>query len=331
MAAAQIIQGLTAGLSSLGGALTAGIQHKYNKKLADYQNDINIENWNMQNEYNSPANQRKRLEEAGINPAAVFGSNGSSAGNAGQIAQYQQPGVDITNSMLSAGQLAQVAANIRKTNAEAENIENANPYVAAKEQAQINSIIAGGKLSDSQAALNEEKRINTIKERDVIIKQLEELDSKIALNAATAGNQTAQKNLNDARLLTEYIIQEAERAKTEKVNAETIYQKAVNQFIKETGILPNQGLATTLTDILTTDTPSANRLKAGAVVSALSVIPGLGKGVKYLGRVGAKSFGKAAGKYAGWRAKKAAAKAAGKSVAARASSLYPEGMAIPRR
>ena len=329
--AAALIQGLTAGLSSLGGMATAAVQHKYNKKLADYQNDINIENWNMQNEYNSPVNQRKRLEEAGINPAAVFGSNGASAGNAGQIAQYHSPTVDIAQSMLSAGQLAQAAANIRKTNAEAENIENANPYVAAKEQAQINSIIAGGKLSDSQAALNEEKRMNTIVERDVLVKQLEELDSKIALNAATAGNQTAQKNLNDARLLTEYVIQEAEKAKVEQVNAQTIYQKAVNQFIKETGLLPNQGLATTITDILTSDTPSANRLKAGAVASALSFIPGLSKGVKYVGKVGAKYFGKAAGKYAGWRAKKAAAKAAGKSVAARASSLYPEGMAIPRR
>ena len=331
MAAAQIIQGLTAGLSSLGGMATAAVQHKYNKKLADYQNDINIENWNMQNEYNSPKAQRERLEAAGINPAAVFGSNGTSAGNAGQIAQYQQPGVDITQSLLSAGQLAQAAATIRKTNAEAENIENANPYVAAKEQAQINSIISGQKLSDSQAALNEEKRINTVRERDVLIKQLEELDSKIALNAATAGNQSAQKELNNARLLTEYIIQEAERAKTENINAQTIYQKAVNQFIKETGLLPNQGIATTLTDILTTDTPSANRLKAGAVVSALSVVPGLGKGVKYLGRVGAKYFGKAAGKIAARRATKAAGKAAAKSTAARAASLYPEGLAIPRR
>lgn len=331
MAAAEVIQGVTAGLSSLAGMAGAAVQHKYNKKLADYQNDINIENWNLQNEYNSPAAQRKRLEAAGINPAAVFGSNSTSTGNAGAIAQYHQPSVDITQSMLSAGQLAQAAATIRKTNAEAENIENANPYVAAKEQAQIDSIIAGKKLSDTQAALNEEKRINTVRERDILIKQLEELDSKIALNAATAGNQTAQKNLNDARLLTEYIIQEVEKAKVENVNAQTIYQKAVNQFVKETGLLPNQGIATTLTDILTTDTPAANRLKAGAVVSALSVIPGMGKGVKFLGRVGAKAFGKAAGKIAARRATKAAGKAAAKSTAARAASLYPEGLAIPRR
>lgn len=331
MAAAEIIQGLTAGLSSLGGMATAAVQHKYNKKLADYQNDINIENWNLQNEYNSPAAQRKRLEAAGINPAAVFGANGTSAGNAGQIAQYHQPSVDIAQSMLSAGQLAQAAANIRKTNAEAENIENANPYVAAKEQAQINSLIAGEKLSKSQAALNEEKRINTIKERDILIKQLEELDSKIALNAATAGNQTAQKNLNDARLLTEYVIQEAEKAKVEQVNAQTIYQKAVNQFVKETGILPNQGLATTITDILTSDTPAAKGLKVGAVLSALNFIPGAGNAIKAGSKVVGKAAAKVAGKYASWKAKKAAAKAAAKSVAARASSLYPEGMAIPRR
>ena len=126
---------INAGIGAVAGAITAGVQHKYNKKMADYQNDINIENWNLQNEYNSPANQRKRLEEAGINPAAVFGSNGSSAGNAGQIAPYQRQGVDITQSLMNGAQLSVLAAQARKTNAEAANTEAQNPYAGATAQA----------------------------------------------------------------------------------------------------------------------------------------------------------------------------------------------------
>ena len=39
-----------------------------NLKLAQYQNDWNLAQWNRQNAYNSPAAQRARYEEAGINP-----------------------------------------------------------------------------------------------------------------------------------------------------------------------------------------------------------------------------------------------------------------------
>lgn len=38
------------------------------------------EMWNKQNEYNLPINQRKRLEEAGINPNLAFGSSASAMG-----------------------------------------------------------------------------------------------------------------------------------------------------------------------------------------------------------------------------------------------------------
>lgn len=38
-----------------------------------YQNDMNRQNWLEQTEYNSPANQMKRLIEAGLNPNLVYG------------------------------------------------------------------------------------------------------------------------------------------------------------------------------------------------------------------------------------------------------------------
>ena len=45
-----------------------------NLKLAQYQNDWNLAQWNRQNAYNSPAAQRARYEEAGINPFFALGN-----------------------------------------------------------------------------------------------------------------------------------------------------------------------------------------------------------------------------------------------------------------
>ena len=45
-----------------------------NLKLAQYQNDWNIAQWNRQNAYNTPLAQRQRYEEAGINPYFAMGN-----------------------------------------------------------------------------------------------------------------------------------------------------------------------------------------------------------------------------------------------------------------
>lgn len=56
------------------GSIAAKKQRKFQKQmqLEQWQNDLSM--WNRQNEYNSPASQRKRLEEAGLNPALMYGS-----------------------------------------------------------------------------------------------------------------------------------------------------------------------------------------------------------------------------------------------------------------
>uniref|UniRef100_A0AAU8B308 DNA pilot protein n=1 Tax=Dulem virus 247 TaxID=3145724 RepID=A0AAU8B308_9VIRU len=51
---------------------------EYNRKLAEQQNKWNIEQWNRENEYNTPQQMRARLEAAGFNPnLAVGGLSGS--------------------------------------------------------------------------------------------------------------------------------------------------------------------------------------------------------------------------------------------------------------
>lgn len=57
------------------------MQNRYNKKAFERSKDFYWEQWNANNEYNTPSAQRKRLEEAGFNPALMYNQSGGT-GNA---------------------------------------------------------------------------------------------------------------------------------------------------------------------------------------------------------------------------------------------------------
>lgn len=98
MAGASVIG---SGISAIGNALGGVFSSQSNKKLmreqmrwqeSMYQRQLQDarDNWKMQNEYNSPANQRKLLEEAGYNPA-MMGADLQSASSADNIAMGNVP------------------------------------------------------------------------------------------------------------------------------------------------------------------------------------------------------------------------------------------------
>lgn len=66
--------------------------------LSNYQmqRDDNIAFWNMENEYNSPDAQRRRLEEAGYNPQLALGdiNTVSKAGDVNSASMAEAPGID---------------------------------------------------------------------------------------------------------------------------------------------------------------------------------------------------------------------------------------------
>lgn len=98
MAGASVIG---SGISAIGNALGGVFSSQSNKKLmreqmrwqeSMYARQLQDarENWRMQNQYNSPANQRKLLEEAGYNPA-MMGADLQSASSADNIAMGNVP------------------------------------------------------------------------------------------------------------------------------------------------------------------------------------------------------------------------------------------------
>lgn len=63
---------------------------KFAEEMYGRQRADALADWNMQNEYNSPTSQMKRLREAGLNPRLVYG-NGTDASNAGPVRSSSAP------------------------------------------------------------------------------------------------------------------------------------------------------------------------------------------------------------------------------------------------
>ena len=142
MAGASVIG---SGISAIGNAIGGVFSSQSNKKLmreqmhwqeSMYQRQLQDarENWKMQNEYNSPANQRKLLEDAGYNPA-MMGADLQSASSADNIAMGNVPSApsysmtpnyiaDTVNSATQAFSTL-VAAHAAKQNADT-NAKNAD-------------------------------------------------------------------------------------------------------------------------------------------------------------------------------------------------------------
>ena len=68
-----LIQGVGSLLGGGINALSQSSANRANMRLLERQNQFNIDQWNRENEYNSPIRQMERLKAAGLNPNLVYG------------------------------------------------------------------------------------------------------------------------------------------------------------------------------------------------------------------------------------------------------------------
>lgn len=88
------------GALGLGGSIFGSSQNRRNtrdtiqanRQLADLEWQRNQEMWHMQNEYNRPAAQMARFQEAGLNPNLMYGQG--NPGNATTAPKYERPNED---------------------------------------------------------------------------------------------------------------------------------------------------------------------------------------------------------------------------------------------
>lgn len=132
--------------------------HQYNMEMAKWQNETNIENWKMQNEYNSPLAQMQRLQEAGLNPNLVYGNgvtgNSSGAPASASTHPYQggNPNAHIAASMSVMLDNALKAAQVDKVLQETSNLAESQRLTQFDQHyRQLQSIGQGYANSKTQA------------------------------------------------------------------------------------------------------------------------------------------------------------------------------------
>ena len=165
---------VSGGINQLFGSLTAKRDYKYWKKRVDYENQLQKEWFNLANEYNSPASQRARLEQAGLSPALMFGGSGAGAsfgassadmpsaptGGGASSSSTMNPSFDALSA--SVIQLNQAKADEARSNADSNRGETipANDLQALR-SSEINANQAMMAYYQKLAKTEEQREINT--------------------------------------------------------------------------------------------------------------------------------------------------------------------------
>ncbi|UPW41900.1 DNA pilot protein [Dipodfec virus RodF1_80] len=75
----------------IGNLIATSVNNKNQQNASTLNYKRQIDFWNMQNEYNTPAAQMERYRAAGLNPNLIYGTGTSSAGNASGSVSPQMP------------------------------------------------------------------------------------------------------------------------------------------------------------------------------------------------------------------------------------------------
>lgn len=261
------------------GGASARKQYQYQSKLMDKQNQQQIDFWKMNNEYNTPFNQRARLEQAGLNPDLMYGGSGN-------MYQSQMPGAASGSAPnVDYGSFSdnlRFAMQAQVMDAQVSKIEQENKLLAeqALNQAQQRELWAAqakeawvraehqgiyNRHADIRYFLENETRAlkNTLLGADV-----DSYETRLRLDQQRVANdnmrakvQVLQLGLNEKKLKVDMEKIRAEvseimsRIKVNdvqqrKILADSIETEILNKYYQNNGIVPSQSWASKLLDLV---------------------------------------------------------------------------------
>lgn len=227
------------------------MNNEFNERMMQKQMDYNTMMWEKNNEYNTPLNQRKRFEDAGINPYMAMGQiNSGSAQSAGSTsaasAAPAAPQQSYTPNLqgIPEAVLMSEQANLTKLQAQEQVIDNQSRQ--QKNMAELANIIANtkntkikNKLANTQYQYADQMHQLQIQNNQLVNDNLKEQTQKIIRE-----NMLLDKNLSifDERTQIE-IAERASRialssAQERKTKQETIHevQKMIETVARTNGI-----------------------------------------------------------------------------------------------
>lgn len=209
-----VIPLIAAGAQLGGQALNAAMTAKQNKKSRDFSREMYgrqradaLEDWNMQNEYNSPAAQMERLKAAGLNPNLVYG-HGADAQSQGTIRSSGVPGAEFNAPRFDAGDVMSSYFDSKIKQAQYDNLRTQNT-VSEQE-----ALLKAAQIIQTTASTGKTRADQASVEFDTMLKnQIKE----ISVEAARA-------NLNKTLADTQYTLDSNERAQAQ--NASSLQEAA---------------------------------------------------------------------------------------------------------
>lgn len=199
---------ISAGGNMASTAIKNNKSYKYTKKLAEFQNDINLKNWSLQNAYNNPQAQMARLKAAGLNPNLVYQNGGATtaAGDVGNVSvgqfEYDDPltaGMSQFQNMLQAFlNKDSVAAEIEKKSAETEGIRSDNifkgehaKYVSEETKYWLKNLEVNNEILEkqkqflsAQTGLTNAQTQEAVLRWPLVFEEMRKIESEIQLNDA---------------------------------------------------------------------------------------------------------------------------------------------------
>lgn len=167
---------------------------QYNSALASRQNQWNIDQWNRENVYNTPAAQMARMKAAGLNPDLAYGQQNLSAASPQMTAGESSPVQDfsgianrqtIGDAMMQFNQSRLVEAQAKLAESQANKTD-----VETEGQKSTNKIL------ESDAAFRDAINSGTVKLNNVTITNTESSTSLNRKQAAVLDEQIGQIRAN---------------------------------------------------------------------------------------------------------------------------------------
>lgn len=226
---------------------TASLNNKYAVQQMEMQNQMNIDQWNRENQYNSPTAQMQRLSAAGLNPNLVYGSGATTVSASSpklEAAQKKAPDLGQYAVMAVNAMLKQKELDIREKEVDSKVDLNAT-------QANWNKVRSD--LDDLKLALDEITFNNKVAGSDLMLHKLREsidnlnastrnYESMIGLNAFRAENLESQTKLNNAKVEETY-------SRIKNIDQDTKV-KAVDEILRNSQVdLTNQQILKLVSEI----------------------------------------------------------------------------------
>lgn len=169
----------------------------WNLNLARQQNRWNIEQWNRENAYNSPAAQMARFKAAGLNPDLMYGQQNLSAASPEMTAGEGSQPTDVSNlaNKRTIGDTIVQAASTRLTNAQAKLAESQANKVDAETTGQTINNEWLPKLLKGQTDINDADIKQKLADAGLKGKQIEVATEQIKVMQQSV--KESQEKIND--------------------------------------------------------------------------------------------------------------------------------------